>query len=151
MKKRFPFYFLILTCFALLPLAGVTAEEKSSFRFPGGNVEAGQEAFVALNCVKCHTVAEANLAEPKGERRLQLELGAHSRYVEDYEDLIRAIVNPKHVVSEQYRAILTESELSGGIEALMPDLTKDMTARQLIDLVAFLDQAYKGSLDGYGE
>jgi len=54
-------------------------------------------------------------------------------------------------VSEQYKAILTNSELSGEIEALMPDLTKDMSARQLVDLVAFLDRAYKGSLADYGE
>jgi hypothetical protein len=133
----------------ILPFSSLFAEEGKPFRFPGGDREAGEKAFVSLNCTKCHTVAEVNLAEPQGERILELELGAHPRFVKNYEDLIRAIVNPKHVVNEQYKSILTESELSGGIEALMPDLTKDMSARQLVDLVVFLDQAYKGSLDGY--
>ncbi|MDF1657778.1 MAG: c-type cytochrome [Verrucomicrobiales bacterium] len=149
--KNSLFFPAIIGCALILPLGFLKAEEKPSFRFPGGEVEAGQKAFVSLNCVKCHTVAEANLAEPKGKRVLELELGAHPRFVKGYEDLIRAIVNPKHVVSEQYRSILTEPELSGGIEALMPDLTQDMSARQLVDLVAFLDQAYQNSLDGYGE
>ncbi|MDF1825194.1 MAG: hypothetical protein P1U68_11160 [Verrucomicrobiales bacterium] len=151
MKTSFLICSLILLSLSCLPAQYLNAEEGDSFRFPGGDVEAGAEAFVSLDCVKCHTVAEANLSEPEGERLLHLKLGAHGRFVKRYEDLILAIVNPRHVVSEQYRAILTESERSGGIEALMPDLTKEMSARQLIDLVAFLNQAYKGSLDGYGE
>lgn len=151
MKNTLPVRFVFVCGILALSLGSLLAEEAKSFRFPGGDVEAGGTAFVSLNCVKCHTVAEANLAEPKGERILELELGSHPRFVKNYEDLIRAIVSPKHVVSEQYKAILSAPELSGGIEALMPDLTKDMSARQLVDLVAFLDQAYKGSLQGYGE
>ncbi|MDF2375780.1 MAG: c-type cytochrome [Verrucomicrobiales bacterium] len=151
MKRNPLARFVCAASFTALAATSLSAEDKPLFRFPGGDVAAGEKAFVALNCVKCHTVAGANLAEPKGEKILELELGANPRYVKNYEDLIRAIVNPKHVVNEQYRAILTESDLSGGIEALMPDLTKDMSARQLVDLVVFLDRAYKGSLAGYGE
>ncbi len=151
MKTTLFVRFVCALCFFALAGAFLSAGERKPFRFPGGNVEEGQKAFVALNCVKCHTVTDANLAEPPGKKILELELGAHPRFVKSYEDLITAIINPKHVVSEQYKAILTNSELSGEIEALMPDLTKDMSARQLVDLVAFLDRAYKGSLADYGE
>ena len=119
------------------------------FRFPGGNVEAGKEAFTSLNCIQCHTVANVELADPKGTLRLELMLAKETRFVKSYEDLIIAITNPKHVVAEQYRAILTNEELQGSIEPLMPDLTADMSARQLMDLVAFLDAAYHGALSGY--
>jgi hypothetical protein len=101
--------------------------------------------------VQCHTVKNVLTDEPKGKRRLQLELGAEQRFVKNYEDIITAITNPKHVIQEQYREILSKAELAGGIEPLMPDLTKDMSARQLIDLVVFLDQAYLESLKGYGK
>ena len=32
----------------------------------------------------------------------------------------------------------------------MPDLTKDMSVRQLMDIVAFLDEAYRKALPDYG-
>lgn len=124
-------------------------DEKKGFRFPGGDGEAGRTAFISLNCVQCHTVKNVLTDEPKGKRRLQLELGAEQRFVKTYEDIITAITNPKHVITEQYREILSRAELAGGIEPLMPDLTEDMSARQLIDLVVFLDQAYLESLKGY--
>lgn len=145
-----PFCFLS-GCVLFFSTAIADEAEQKVFRFPGGDIEAGERAFEALSCTKCHSVAEANLAEPSGKKVLELELGANLRFVKNYEDLIRAIVNPKHVVSEQYRAILTKPELSGGIEPFMPDLTQDMSARQLVDLVAFLDKAYANSLDQYGK
>jgi hypothetical protein len=33
----------------------------------------------------------------------------------------------------------------------MPDLTKDMSARQLMDLTAFLDAAYRAGQESYGK
>ena len=32
----------------------------------------------------------------------------------------------------------------------MPDLTNDMSARQLMDIVAFLDEIYRNALPEYG-
>lgn len=151
MSRNFLVPFAIVGLVLTSIVSPLRAGEGKPFRFPGGDPEAGEKAFVALNCVQCHTVAEVNLAEPKGKKILELPLASHPRFVKNYEDLIRAIVNPKHVVSEQYQAILSAPELRGEIEPLMPDLTRDMSARQLVDLVAFLDQAYKGSLQGYGE
>lgn len=87
--------------------------------------------------------------EPKGERKLHLKLGKEQRFVRRYADIITAITNPKHVVQKQYASILTEAEKAGGIEPLMPNLTKDMSARQLIDLTTFLDRVYTQSLEGY--
>ena len=68
-----------------------------------------------------------------------------------YEDIVLAITNPRHVVSERYRAILTDAEARGEIEPFMADLTNDMSARQLMDIVAFLDEVYSKALtDSYG-
>jgi len=141
----------ILTAASLFTIVSVPAgAEESSFRFPGGDAEAGRVAFMSLNCNQCHNVAEIVLDEPAGERRLELVLGAEPRWVTSYEDLILAITNPKHVVTEQYREILSSPELAGEIEPLMPSLVDDMSARQLIDLVTFLDAAYRESMSSYG-
>ncbi len=147
MKFRFA---LVLPLLAAGLLTALPAAESAGFRFPGGDADAGREAFASLNCTQCHDVAKTQLPDPKSPRRLDLVLAAESRFVKRYEDLVVAIVNPRHVVTEQYRAILSAPEASGGIEPFMPDLTKDMSARQLMDLVAFLDEVYRRELDGYG-
>ncbi len=145
---RFPL--LLLSSVVAFHSVGLAADPAGKgFRFPGGEIEAGKEAFTSLNCIQCHTVSNVELTDPKGNRRLELMLAKEKRFVKSYEDLVTAITNPKHVVAEQYRAILTDEELKGGIEPLMPDLTIDMSARQLMDLVAFLDAAYRGGLSGY--
>lgn len=134
-------------------LAPSFAEESQApgYRFPGGDPEAGLVAFQQLNCIQCHTVKGVALEEPKGERRLELALASELRFVQRYEDLITAIVNPRHVIQEQYRAILDQPELAGGIEPMMPSLAGDMSAQQLMDLVAFLHAAYADSVEGYEE
>tara|TARA_R110000850_G_scaffold73969_4_gene162216 strand:- start:496 stop:894 length:399 start_codon:yes stop_codon:yes gene_type:complete len=123
--------------------------QKAGFVLPGGEAEAGQIAFVSLNCVQCHTVAGLDFEEPKGKRRLDLELAAEVRFVKRYEDLIVAIMNPQHVVTSQYKSVLSKAQRDGEIKSFMPDLTNDMSARQLMDLVSFLDQIYSAQLDGY--
>jgi hypothetical protein len=151
MKNILSFLFLSAIFFAPV-FSGLHAADpaKKGFRFPGGDSVAGKETFVSLNCVQCHTVSKVSLPEVKGSRRLELMLADEIRFVKSYEDIITAITNPKHVITEQYRAILTGAELKGSIEPLMPDLTKDMSARQLMDLVSFLDQAYRENLSAYG-
>jgi hypothetical protein len=146
---------LITLLFLLaLPLIGLIAADPApqsgGYRFPGGDPISGRESFIGLNCVQCHSINKVELPDPKGNRRLELTLANEIRFVKNYEDLITAITNPKHVVTEQYRAILTKAEVQGSIEPLMPDLTNDMSARQLMDIVAFLDEVYRTALPDYG-
>lgn len=133
-------------------LAGLFAAEpaENGFRFPGGDPEAGREAFIKLNCIQCHSVTNVDLGNLKAARRLELALASKLRFVKKTENIITAITNPKHVITQQYKDILSKTEQQGGIEPLMPDLTKDMSARQLMDIVAFLDEAYHKALPEYG-
>lgn len=122
---------------------------KEGFQFRGGNAERGQQAFATLNCIQCHTVANVNVPAPGEKRRIDLKLASELRFVKRYEDIILAITSPRHVINEQYRAILSNTELQGAVEPLMPDLTDHMTAKQLMDLTAFLDQTYRAALPDY--
>ena len=142
---------LIAAFASLAGLVPAGAEDSKGFRFPGGEVENGREAFIALNCIQCHTVAKTELPDPKTPRRIELNLGGQLRFATNYEKLVVAMTNPRHVVAEQYRAILTRAEAAGGIDPVMPDLTRDMSARQLMDLAAFLDSAYKAAVPDYGK
>ncbi len=148
-----------LVSVAILPVTGEAQDpvvpekspEKVGFRFRGGDPELGQLAFAALNCIQCHSVKNRNVPAPAERRRIELILASKARFVKDYEDLVLAITSPRHVMNEQYLAIINDAELQGGLEPLMPDLTAHMTARQLIDLTAFLHQLYEQELPEYGD
>jgi sulfur-oxidizing protein SoxX len=145
---------LLSACILASALTGLFAAEPTTtkgFRFPGGEAEAGREAFLKLNCVQCHTVAKGGLPEMKAPRRLEVSLGNTAGFVKKYEDIITAITNPKHVIAERYKAILAKNGQDGSVEPLMPDLTKDMSARQLMDIVTYLDEAFQKSSADYAK
>jgi mono/diheme cytochrome c family protein len=121
------------------------AGEDKPFRFPGGDPERGREAFARLNCVSCHQVTGVDLPPPKGKRRLDLILAEAPRFVRNYQSLVIAVTNPQHVVDEQYGELFSQAGSSKGIEATMPDFRNDMSVRQFMDILAFLDRAYAGS------
>lgn len=127
-----------------------TAPSKG-FRFIGGNPEDGKIAFNILNCIECHSIKGENVPAPPHKRRIDLQLAVEMRFVKRYEDLVLAITNPRHVMNEQYRAIINDTEAQGELEPLMPSLTDDMSAQQLMDLTAFLHQAYARELPKYGD
>ena len=132
--------------------SGLHAEPaEKGFRFPAGEAEAGREAFIKLNCVQCHSVAKTELPEVKATKRLEIALGSKLIGAKKYEDLVSAITNPKHFLTERYRDLLSKTEQQGAIEPLMPDLTKDMSARQLMDIVTFLDSVYRKEQPAYGK
>jgi len=96
----------------VLPSTRLFSEENRSgenpaLRLPPGDSAAGREAFLALKCVHCHGVAGASLDHPELHSRLQLDLARAPRYVTDYESLVTAITNPRHVIREQYGELLS--------------------------------------------
>ncbi len=141
---------LVVVAALAFVLSGVEAEEKG-FRLPGGDAESGRESFIRLRCHECHLLPGAAAGE-SGEATggISLALARDVRFVRRYEDLIIAITNPRHVVAEQYQEFLSQAEIRGEIESYMPDLTREMTVKQLLDLVAFLDEVYRDHLPGYG-
>ena len=116
----------------------VTAPE---FRFPifRGSIENGKQSFVALGCNQCHTVNGVNLPAFQGVMPVNFELGGRIWYVKTYADLLTSIINPDHVISEEYRRKLPQ--LTQGGKSPMP-FNGNMTVTQLIDLVTFLNSRY---------
>lgn len=134
----------------LFLVPGMRSYGEDGFRLAGGDHRAGKAAFEALNCTQCHKVSGVDLAAPKGKRRLDLTLGEEVRFVRRYEDIVTAIVNPQHVVAERYAGMLEAAGFSGNVQAYMPDFLDDMSVRQLLDIVAFLDRIYRDNPD-YGK
>lgn len=133
---------------ATLFLASAGAQSpEDQLALPEGDFDQGREAFVALGCHQCHTVPGVMLPVWDGNSPVTLSLGANTLSVKTYPQLVTSIVNPNHVVSTRY---LSKLGLEEGTEVstLMPS-RDDMTVRQLLDIITFLDASYEQGLDDY--
>lgn len=117
-----------------LLLAGCGPKSARGFRLPEGDAIAGEEAFLGLGCVRCHSVEGADFPPPL---EYNVHLGGESPNVTTYGELVTSIINPSHGVSWRYHP--AEGAPKG---SPMPDLTGAMTVKQMIDLVAYLHPRY---------
>jgi hypothetical protein len=70
-----------------------------------------------------------------------VEIGGEVYRVRDYGELLTAIVNPDHIISPKYIAMLERAEREAVISP-MPYYGEEMTVAELIDLVEFLHAQY---------
>jgi len=122
----------------------------TQFRFPieWGSIPDGQATFVALECHQCHTVSGVDLATYEGESPVMLELGGTVVHAKTYADLVTSIINPEHVVSDEYLDTLPRDERSSATTIMSFD--ERMTVAELVDLVTFLNSRYV-LMEGYSE
>lgn len=121
-------------------------DEAAGFRLPPGDEEAGKVAFVELGCINCHSVAGSEqFPETDEPGKLHIVLGGEVRLPKTYGELVTAVIHPEESIRPELRKQIMEQ--NGG--ALMPDLTQQMTTRQMIDIVTWLQHQYKVILPEY--
>jgi hypothetical protein len=124
-------------------MAGCSSSSLFGFPLEEGDVVAGRQAFIDHRCHQCHSIADERLPELAGASAPILELGGATTYAKSYADLMTSIINPRHAISERYRdQLLLNAELPLESPMPMPHID-NMTVRQLIDLVTFLDSKYQ--------
>lgn len=117
---------------------------------PQGDVPAGRQAFVDLQCHRCHTVAGEELPAMKYVTPvIDYRLGGEVVQAHSYGELVTSIINPTHVVSEKYQRELRQIAEKNALISPMPEINDNMTVSQLIDLVAFLDSRYQEVIPSY--
>jgi hypothetical protein len=122
----------IVSC--ALILEACAAQLGTGFHLPQGDALRGRDAFIALACQSCHTV-EGERPPLTGPEAGSVILGGDTARVKTYGDLVTSIVNPSHEVARKYRhrdSLMTYAYLNDVI-----------TVQQLIDIVAFLQDAYE--------
>ena len=126
-------------------------DEVGSFRFPilSGDMERGKEAFLRLECNQCHQVNGVELSDYSGPRPVTVELGGEIYFAKTYGDLVTSIINPDHVLSEEYLRQLPRAVRRQTTSSPMY-LKEEMLVTELIDIVAFLNSRYS-LLPGYTE
>ena len=132
-----------------IPVVGVAAlclsfcaspeKSPSGFRLPDGDVQAGQAAFLELQCNACHKVRGLDLPGPVAEPPVPIALGGTVDYQPTDGRFVTSVINPSHKLARGYPK---QSIESGGISR-MADYGDVMTVRQLVDLVAFLHSRYE--------
>jgi len=113
-------------------------QHRGQIHLPEGDAAIGQQEFVALGCVGCHTVIGAELPEQAEPGPVRVVLGSQTRRKMSYEQLVTSIVNPSHRISRRYR----KDDVTEEGQSLMASYNDVMTVTQLTHLVAFLQQHY---------
>lgn len=109
------------------------------FHMPYGDPAKGKVAFASLKCYACHRVAGEDLPPPVADPPVPVVLGGKVSYARTDGELAAAILEPSHKLASGHpRASLTSGSLSR-----MGEFSEAMTARELIDLVAFLQSRYE--------
>lgn len=107
---------------------------------PRGKEERGLKIFTEKGCYSCHSAGATKLPEVEAGPRLVIELGGdlHASWTRD--DYARAIMNPNHVVAEDYRiAMMRLGDHFKAENSPMPEFTDTLTVSDLIHLTTFLD------------
>lgn len=127
--------------------AGCMTDPKSEkgFRLPDGDVKAGQNLFVELQCTVCHQVYGVDLAPPFQSGPVMIMLGGTVRAVKTYGELVSSVINPSHKLI----LALPAEQVSRDGESQMKVYNDTMTIQQLIDIVAFLQPQYDVVVPAY--
>ena len=126
----------LVVLFALTACSGDNKPVKG-FVLPKGDVAQGEQVFVDFNCHACHTIPGIEFPEVKHELPFILDIGGKGYRVKNYGELRTAVVNPDHIISMKYRAMMEKAQREASMTP-MPYRGEDMTVAELIDLVEFL-------------
>jgi len=133
----------IFAAMLLLMLYACSSESEpvKGFVLPKGDIATGKQVFIKYNCHACHTIPDMEFPEVAFKVPFVLEIGGEVYRVKNYGELMTAIVNPDHIISGKYKAMLAEADRNVEFSP-MPDYRQEMTVAELIDLVEFLHAQY---------
>ena len=134
---------IILTVITLLAVSACYENGKpvKGFVLPKGDLAQGEQVFIDFRCHGCHTIPDVEFPDVDFTPPFILEIGGEVYRVKNYGELLTAIVNPDHIISPKYIAMLEKAEREAVISP-MPYFGEEMTIAELIDLVEFLHAQY---------
>jgi mono/diheme cytochrome c family protein len=138
MKARFVLAFLMVSLVALSACDQGARMSEKGFRLPDGDVQAGREAFLYMQCNQCHTLKGEELPVIPGQEPPYVELGGDVTQVKTYGELVTSIINPSHKLATGYAAMLVSED---GISNMWV-YNDHMTVKELNDIVMFLQPYY---------
>ena len=138
----------VATILLALSACSEQAPEVEDFYLPQGDAAHGQQVFIDFKCYQCHTIADVDLPEPAFTAPFVVALGGKVRKVENYGQLLTAVIYPDHALSNKYLAQLEAAGKEPGLSP-MTNFTNEMTVTELVDLVEFLHGHYTRLMPQY--
>jgi len=134
---------IVLSAIILLALSACSEEGRpvKGFVLPDGDIAQGEQVFVDFNCHGCHTIPGMEFPDVDFTPPFILEIGGEVYRVKNYGELLTAVVNPDHIISPKYVAMLAKADREAIISP-MPYYGEEMTIAELLDLVMFLHAQY---------
>jgi len=136
--------------FALVVLILAACTEQApvkGFVLPPGDAAAGQQVFVDFHCYFCHEIPGVDFPEHEFQPPFIVTLGGTIQQVNNYGELLTAVVYPDHRLAREYLDQLKAIEKEAGWSP-MPYFGDQMTVTELIDVVEFLNGQYVRLLPG---
>lgn len=109
-----------------------------TFSLPEGDVEAGKQVFIDMQCNSCHRVSGVEQLASADNGGISIVLGGEVRHIKTYGELVTAVINPSHKI---YQGFADKHQSEDGRSA-MRNYNDVMTVTQLVDLVSFLQTQY---------
>lgn len=138
MKTRLVLALLLASIAALSACDREAMMSQKGFRLPDGDVAAGRDAFLYMQCNQCHTINGEQLPVIPGQEPPYVELGGKVTQVRTYGQLVTSIINPSHELARGYAAEV----VSDNGESNMYIYNDHMTVQELIDIVMYLQPYY---------
>ncbi|HUP47884.1 MAG TPA: c-type cytochrome [Thermoanaerobaculia bacterium] len=133
-------FVIVVCCVALLGCRGERGASPAERQMlPAGDPIAGKEVFVKMHCGDCHEIYGSDLPPPTIDPPVPAYLGGNQLAAPDEGYLVTAILDPSHEIAPGWmEELMTTPEGA----SRMPEYGDAMTARELVDLVAFLRSRY---------
>jgi len=134
---------VIFSLFTVLVVSACSDEGRpvKGFTLPEGDIAQGEQVFIDFNCHACHSIPGLEFPDVDFTPPFILEIGGEVYRVRNYGELLTAIVNPDHIISPKYKAMLERADREALISP-MPYYGEEMTVAELIDVVEFLHSHY---------
>ena len=134
-------FLLLMAALFILPACKVKSPSVKGFVLPEGDVAQGEQVFIKFNCHGCHTIEGVDLPPIETDKPFNLEIGGKVYRVKGYGELLTAVINPNHVISEKFKAELEKANYTLE-DSPMPYYGDVMTIAEMINLVTFLHAQY---------
>lgn len=131
----------ILRFTVLLAAIGLTGCQPPSsvFSLPEGDEARGEQIFVQMQCLACHTMEGYERPGAGEDFEISIALGGKVGKIKTYADLVTSVINPSHTLAKGYASSIVQQDG----ESVMPVYNDVMTVTQLVDLVTFLESKYE--------
>ncbi|RZV49837.1 MAG: c-type cytochrome, partial [Pseudomonadales bacterium] len=99
----------------------------------------GEFVYTTMRCNSCHSLPAIKQLSDKGGQNISVALGGNGKRLKTDGELVSAIINPSHRITQSYLPQHTDAEG----KSTMRKYNEVMTVSQLIDLVSFLQSQYE--------